>query len=79
MAHIWLNCPAICKIRKKFLGFLRQKGVLDGITLEMSDSRLQVTATGPWVALLLRSVFTLCLGATTLQIYAGLAQTIGIY
>ncbi|XP_046663768.1 transmembrane protein 147 [Homalodisca vitripennis] len=45
----------------------------------LMDLLVQVTATGPWVALLLRSVFTLCLGATTLQIYAGLAQTIGIY
>ncbi|GLH01090.1 Uncharacterized protein GBIM_07310 [Gryllus bimaculatus] len=38
-----------------------------------------VTHTGSWIALLLRAVFTLCLGVTTLQIYAGLAQTMGIY
>lgn len=45
----------------------------------LMDLLVQSTTTGPWVALLLRSVFTLCLGATTLQIYAGLAQSIGIY
>lgn len=43
------------------------------------EALVQATSSGPWVALLLRSVFTLCLGATTLQIYAGLAQSIGIY
>ncbi|XP_046389054.1 transmembrane protein 147 [Ischnura elegans] len=34
---------------------------------------------GPWVSLLIRAVITLCLGTATLQIYAGLAQTIGLY
>lgn len=34
---------------------------------------------GPWVSLLVRAIFTLGLGATTLQIYAGLAQSIGIF
>lgn len=43
------------------------------------EALVQAISSGPWVALLLRSVFTLCLGATTLQIYAGLAQSIGIY
>nr|CAD7407626.1 unnamed protein product [Timema cristinae] len=40
---------------------------------------IYTTTTGPWLALLVRAVFTLCLGVTTLQIYAGLAHTIGIY
>ncbi|XP_067009720.1 BOS complex subunit TMEM147 [Anabrus simplex] len=40
---------------------------------------VHVTKTGPWIVLLIRAVLTLCLGITTLQIYAGLAQSIGIY
>nr|CAD7260879.1 unnamed protein product [Timema shepardi] len=40
---------------------------------------IYTTTTGPWLALLVRAVFTLCLGVTTLQIYAGLAHAIGIY
>lgn len=43
------------------------------------DILVQAVAAGPWVSLIIRSIFTLCLGATTLQIYAGLAQVIGIY
>jgi len=39
---------------------------------------VQATISGSWVALLVRAIFTLCLGVTTLQIYAGFAQSIGI-
>lgn len=40
---------------------------------------IQVLGSGPWMALLLKAFVTLGLGAMTLQIYAGLAQSIGIY
>jgi hypothetical protein len=40
---------------------------------------VQATISGSWVALLVRAIFTLCLGVTTLQIYAGFAESIGIY
>lgn len=43
------------------------------------DLLVQAVTAGPWVSLIIRTIFTFCLGATTLQIYAGLAQTIGIY
>jgi hypothetical protein len=39
---------------------------------------VHATISGPWVELLVQAVFTLCLGVTTLQIYAGFAQSIGI-
>lgn len=40
---------------------------------------ISAAGVGPWVSLLVKAIFTLGLGATTLQIYAGLAQTIGIF
>ncbi|RZF48789.1 hypothetical protein LSTR_LSTR017275, partial [Laodelphax striatellus] len=44
----------------------------------LMDILVQLMATGPWVSLFMRFIITLCLGATTLQVYAGLAYTIGI-
>lgn len=43
------------------------------------DVVASASGTGPWTALLIRAVFTLCLAATSLQLYAGLAKSIGIY
>lgn len=43
------------------------------------DLLISVLLTGPWTALLIKAFVTLCVGAVTLQIYAGLAQAIGIY
>ncbi|KAL1139798.1 hypothetical protein AAG570_006775 [Ranatra chinensis] len=37
------------------------------------------TTVGPWTMLMLRAAYTLILGVTTLKIYAGLAEIIGIY
>ncbi|XP_022200050.1 transmembrane protein 147 [Nilaparvata lugens] len=44
----------------------------------LMDILVQLMATGPWVSLFMRFIITLCLGATTLQVYAGLAISIGI-
>lgn len=43
------------------------------------DLLLQVTSCGPWMALLLKALVTAGLSLTALQIYAGLAQAIGLY
>lgn len=40
---------------------------------------IHLLSSGPWMALMLKSFVTVALGAMTLQIYAGLAQSIGIY
>jgi hypothetical protein len=40
---------------------------------------VHATVSGPWVALLVRAIYTLCLGVTTLQIYASFAPSIGVY
>lgn len=40
---------------------------------------VHATVSGPWIELLVQAIFTLCLGVTTLQIYAGFAQSVGIY
>jgi uncharacterized protein (DUF983 family) len=40
---------------------------------------VHATVSSSWVVLLVRAIFTLCLGVTTLQIYASFAQSIGIY
>ncbi|KAF4521564.1 hypothetical protein B566_EDAN001284 [Ephemera danica] len=43
------------------------------------DAMLLSLGYGPWASLAVRAVATLCLGLTTLHIYAGLAKAIGIY
>lgn len=40
---------------------------------------VSASGVGPWVSLLVKAIFTVGLGVTTLQIYAGLAQSIGIF
>lgn len=38
-----------------------------------------ILLTGPWIGLLIKAMVTLMLGGFTLTIYAGLAQSIGIF
>lgn len=43
------------------------------------DFMFRVFLTGPWFALLVKAAITSVIGGFTLTIYAGLAQTIGIF
>ncbi|XP_063222430.1 BOS complex subunit TMEM147 [Bacillus rossius redtenbacheri] len=45
----------------------------------LTDVLLQAAAAGPWLALLARCLYTLCLGLVALHLYAGLVQAIGVY
>jgi hypothetical protein len=53
--------------------------LLSSYKLLLMEIFVQAIISSPWVALLVRALFTLCLGVTTLQIYAGFAQSLGIY
>lgn len=43
------------------------------------DALIRILILGPWVGLMVKAVITLLIGSFTLTIYAGLAQTIGIF
>lgn len=77
VALIWLWSRH--DLKKNFKPMVMALLILCSYKPMIMDLLAQFMGFGPWMGLLLKAFVTIGLGITSLQIYAGLAEAIGVY